>query len=1046
MTWDPTVPDQSVRIKNNPGRRGITTGTTRQSSGRLLVLVNFGPNEKTYKPYDQLELCDQPETIRDLLTAGRFGTPDDLRRILTFEKVRGQLTNIFYSMESSNTDFYPHQFKPVMKFLDSPVGRLLIADEVGLGKTVEAIYIWKELQAREDARRLLIVCPALLRQKWKDDLRNRFNIAAEITDLRHLHEKVQLCVNDANPQSHSFVCIASLEGLRPPRGWEDLEDEEVKGTRAELAWLLDQKKATDEFGVFDLVVIDEAHYLRNPGTVSNQLGNLLREAARHLVLLTATPIQIHSDNLYQLLKLISPEDFFDPTEFGKMLEANKPVIEAQRLVWRTPPDIEQAKQAVDRAIQSEYFSNHQRLQRVQAELQAARILCPEEQVQLRQNLESSGLFGQFMTRSRKRDVFEDRVERLPQSLNVHFAPLEQQIYETITHQIRQQARGQQGVSLFRLISRQRQMASCMVAALESWQNQGILDDLLQAEEEQILEDFGISAEDWGETDWQSPTPNIEEVDLEQLRVCDSKYQVLLQFLRKQLREKSDEKFVLFAYFRRTLHYLQERLEKDGIHTCLIQGGMGDQKQEVLKNFRHGKPSILLSSEVGSEGIDLQFCRFLINYDLPWNPMRVEQRIGRLDRIGQKAENISIINFSIKDTIEETVLERLYDRIEIFKESIGDLEEILGQETEKLLIHLFDPKLNDEQRQKRAEETLRTIANKKADQEKLEEEAINMMAFSDYILNTIKDSRSRGRWLQPRELQAFVEDFFRLQFPGTVIRSTTDEVFDISLSPEAKVDLRLFCERQHLSSSTRLYSSTQHPVPCFFNAKLADSFSNANYELLDPTHPLIQWIQNKYEAQESATNLSVFHRVSASQLEQSVTRVPTGTYVYLVHYWHLEGLRRETRLAYRVIRLADNHTLTDDEAEGLINWVALAGEQRPNIINLVDMNTVLELYEQAEDDLQIQFSEEEEQFQAENEDWCSVQERSARAYADRKRLELEERIARLRAANKLRTIRMDEGKIRKIEQDLQTTLSRIDRKRADITTKNPALAAGIIVVN
>ena len=122
-------------------------------------------------------------------------------------------------MEASQTDFYAHQFKPVLKFLNSPVGRLLIADEVGLGKTIEAMYIWKELQARADARRLLIVCPAMLRQKWQDDLRQRFNIFAEIVDARELLLRARTCLE--TQQAQPFACIVSLEGLRPGRNWED---------------------------------------------------------------------------------------------------------------------------------------------------------------------------------------------------------------------------------------------------------------------------------------------------------------------------------------------------------------------------------------------------------------------------------------------------------------------------------------------------------------------------------------------------------------------------------------------------------------------------------------------------------------------------------------------------------------------------------------------------------------------------------------------------------------------------------------------------------
>ncbi|MBD2014347.1 DEAD/DEAH box helicase family protein [Microcoleus sp. FACHB-53] len=1044
QTWNPNIPDQEVRLRNNPGRRGLTTGTTKESGGRLLVLINFGPNEKTYKRYEQLELCNQPEGIKDLIEAGRFGTPDDLRRILTFEKVKGHLTNVFYSMESSNTDFYAYQFKPVLKFLDSPVGRLLIADEVGLGKTVESVYIWKELQAREDARRLLIVCPAMLRDKWKNDLLSRFNISAEVADTRKLLEKVHLCLNNRNSQALSFIQILSLESLRPPKNWEDLDEEDVKDPKAELAWLLNQNKATDEFGIFDLVIIDEAHYLRNPETASHKLGNILREAARHLLLLTATPIQIHSDNLFQLLKLISPEDFFDPSVFEKMLNANKPVIEAQKLIWRNPPDLDGTKEAIEQAIQSDYFSNNLRLQQAYAELKDVEILELETQVRLRQVLESSSLFGQFMTRSRKRDVMEDRVKRSPQPLTVDFSPLEKQVYDYVTHQIRQQARGQQGVALFRLIARQRQMASCMVAALQAWKNKGVLDELLQEENNLLWEDLGI----WEDDEFELPEwPFIEvDVDFDELKKIDTKYNELIIFLRAELEKNSIEKFVLFAYFRGTLDYLQERLEADGIQTCLIRGGMGQEKQAVLQKFRDGQPSVLLSSEVGSEGIDLQFCRFIINYDLPWNPMRVEQRIGRLDRIGQKSDRISIVHFSIKNTIEEYILSRLYERINIFEESIGDLEEILGEETEQLISEFFNSSLTEEEIKQRTDDTIIAIANKKAEQEDLESEAINMMAFSDYILSTINKSREQGRWLKPEELKAFVEDFFKLQYPGTVIVPKSNQVFEISLSEQAKVNLRLFCEQRRFSTPTRLYHPGQQPIPCFFESKMAGTMGKENHELLDPTHPFIQWIQHKYEPEsKNETGSQTFHRVSASQLSSEELGIPQGIYVYVIHRWQFEGLRKENRLVYKVIRLEDSQELPDDTAETLISTISLRADQRPNVVNLVDVNLVLNAYEQSEDCLQEAFFEAEEAFRIENTDWCNVQERSAIAYAERKRQELEERIANFRAENKLRTIPLEEGRLRKVEQDLRTTLSKIAQKREEISSSNPALAAGVIFV-
>jgi SNF2 family DNA or RNA helicase len=186
-----------------------------QAGRYRLAEIDFGPNEKLFKRCDLLELVETEEEMFDLLALGHFGGPIDLRKVLTFEKARGDLTNVFYSMESSKTDFFPHQFRPVLKFIEAPNGRLLIADEVGLGKTIESIYIWKELQARQDARRLLIVCPAMLREKWRSDLLNRFNIIGDIIPSSKLLDAVsdfaERGLND------SFVYIASLESLAHAR-------------------------------------------------------------------------------------------------------------------------------------------------------------------------------------------------------------------------------------------------------------------------------------------------------------------------------------------------------------------------------------------------------------------------------------------------------------------------------------------------------------------------------------------------------------------------------------------------------------------------------------------------------------------------------------------------------------------------------------------------------------------------------------------------------------------------------------------------------------
>ncbi len=1045
QSWDPTIAGQAVRLRANPGLQGITTGRVQKMGTRLLVQIQFGPNEKSYKPYNLLELCGQPEDIPTLLKQGRFGSADDLRRILTFEKVKGQLTNVFYSMEASNTDFFPHQFKPVLKFLESPTGRLLIADEVGLGKTIEAIYVWKELQARADARRLLILCPAILREKWRDDLRQRFNILAKITDAQELLDEARVVLeNDAR---HPFVCIASLEGLRPSANWDD---ENVKGARAELARLLDHNPASDDDGIFDLVVIDEAHYLRNASTANHRIGQLLRDAARHLILLTATPIQIHSNNLYQLLRLISPEDFFDPTIFEEMLYANQPVVNALRLIWRNPPDYPAAKRELDYALRSPYFKNNQILHQIRQTLDTPELITPEMQVRLGYKLENASLVSQYITRSRKRDVLPNRVERAPQTLTVSFSPLEQEIYQAVTKRIRQQAKDAQGVSLFRLVARQRQMASCMTAALQSWSRQGILDDLLQ-EDEQLWEDFGILAEqnharrDADRLDIMAFLPS-QAIDFKALEEQDTKYRELVQFLKAELRKSPAEKFVLFAYFRGTLQYLQRRLQADGISTALIMGDMGDEKWSVIREFQNGSPSILLSSEVGSEGIDLQFCRFLINYDLPWNPMRVEQRIGRLDRLGQKAERISIINFSLENTIEDRILERLYERINIFRESIGDLEEILGAMTDRLLSALFQPNLTEAERQQKAEEAATTILKRQVEQQRLENEAINMLAFSDFILGAIDQSRDQGRWLHPQELEAFVEDFFAQYYPGTTIEPITNKphAANIALAETAKTDLEAFVRKHRFATPTLLSKLSNQPVTCFFDPKTAKELmgreGGRRSELLDPTHPLIQWIRQSYE-----TEAQKFHSISAIQLIRSSLDLLPGLYVYTVHRWSFRGLRNENRLAYKVARYEDGNLLPDDLSEQFINYAARYGQPKSNAFNLLpDFDRILELFEACSEALETEFGQFAAEFEIENTNRCEVQQKSAADYAKRRQQELQERLERFRLEGKLQIIPATEGLLKKVNRELDLKTRAIDQKR-EVSLDLVQLAAGVLFV-
>lgn len=218
------VPGDKVRLIDNPGRIGILTNETDGSPGprqRVLVIFQDGTESHVY-----LRSLEKVKNIsngpNDDIRRGSFGRADDLRGLITNSRLSGKLANLIYSLNTTNTDFYAYQFKPVLQFLDSPSNGILIADEVGLGKTIEAGLIWTELRAREDARRLLIICPAMLREKWRDELSKRFGVKAQIVDAGELLDGLNIALKRPLDE---FAYISSFQGLRPPRGWDKDEDE-----------------------------------------------------------------------------------------------------------------------------------------------------------------------------------------------------------------------------------------------------------------------------------------------------------------------------------------------------------------------------------------------------------------------------------------------------------------------------------------------------------------------------------------------------------------------------------------------------------------------------------------------------------------------------------------------------------------------------------------------------------------------------------------------------------------------------------------------------
>jgi hypothetical protein len=319
--FDLSIPGILVRSIFDPAKTGRTTGDIIRHAGRNYALLRLKSGEVGQFACEHLEPVPEVETRVEAVGSLRLAGPEHLHRAILTEKVKGRLTEVFYSMGTGNATFYPHQFKPVLKLVFSTGGRILIADEVGLGKTIEAIYVWKELQARFGCRRMLVVCPSMLQQKWQAELRNRFAIEANIVDAKELLRQLERVADDTTT---SFVSIGSIESLRARRPKTE-DAERPVGPRQLLAAFLAEHESTDGSELVDLVVIDEAHYSRNPATAANYLASFLASASFHLVLLTATPIQLGSENLFQLLTLLDAHRYANLDVFNAMRRANAPI-------------------------------------------------------------------------------------------------------------------------------------------------------------------------------------------------------------------------------------------------------------------------------------------------------------------------------------------------------------------------------------------------------------------------------------------------------------------------------------------------------------------------------------------------------------------------------------------------------------------------------------------------------------------------------------------------------------------------------------------------
>ncbi len=451
----------------------------------------------------------------------------------------------------TDVDKYWYQIETVKKVLKRFRGRVLLCDEVGLGKTIEAGMLIKEYLMRGMVKNVLILTPAPLVSQWREEMQAKFGIEFLTTD------DTEFIHNPINFWKQRFI-IASINTAKSSKN---------------------MPLVTEQF--YDLLVIDEAHHLRNRTTLAWKFVNQMKK--KFIFLLTATPVQNNLIELFNLITLLKPGQFKTEKQFKE-----------------------------------EY-------------LQKGNLKVTADKERLKE------LLTDVMIRNTRSAIDLKLPKRFAATLRLAPTETEREIYAGINDYLKKQNLKKPTINL--LLREAGSSPFALRSSLINMSNNGDFKPILDAIDR--LEDF-----------------------------CKGK--ALLEILKKN----PDEKKIVFTQYFKSMDYITDLLWRYKIPHVTFRGNMTlREKDASITQFKNEIP-VLVSTESGGEGRNLQFCNTIINFDLPWNPMKIEQRIGRLHRIGQ-TRDVFIFNLSVKETIEDYIIDILDNKINMFEMVIGEIEPILG---------------------------------------------------------------------------------------------------------------------------------------------------------------------------------------------------------------------------------------------------------------------------------------------------------------------------------------------------------------------------------
>ena len=879
------APGQIVFLKSNPSTRGavmaVLPGTP---EARINVFIDGRP-QTFYASQLQIEVEIESVDGFERLSCDAF------HAYLTALQIRYPVLSSLYSLNTARIDFVPYQYRPVLKFIKAEQPRLLIADSVGVGKTIEAGLILRELQARQDLKSVLIICPRALvtEEKWMREMK-RFD-----EDFMHLNgDTLRYCINETHrdgewPERYQKVIMPySLldkvllfgpDGSRRRRSGKGLID-------------------LDPPPHFDLVIVDEAHHIRNQGTANHEAVRFFCENADATVFLTATPIQLRSRDLFVLLNVLRPDLILDEESFNRMGEPNPFINQAVNTARAQEKEWTQAaKDDLDKAASTSWgqtiLKDNPEFKRIRNQL-ASGSVSPEERIQLITDMEALHTFSGIINRTRRRDIGEFTI-RKPQIVEVALTVDQNELHEALVEtqkEIFRSLHGNQSVN-FMITTLRRQLASCL-HGLEP-----LLQDILNRHLDEL---------EWTEADAVDAMPSAEFVThirehvqalLERAKNLDSE-DLKLEALQQIVRDRQNlpnNKIMVFSSFRHTLVYLYKHLAADGFRVGMIHGGVPDEERLKLTR-RFEKPrsetdsiDLMLFSEIGCEGLDYQFCDCIVNYDLPWNPMRVEQRIGRIDRRGQKSESVTIFNLITPGTVDADIYERCLLRIGVFESALGGTEEILGKITTELRDIAENYALSTEERRTKLDLLADTQIRRIQENERLEAEQLELFSVQLPEDQMAKDvEKATNFWLLPESIQRLVTLYLQQKLGTSQELIRGDKPLKtLRLPGEARIALlrdfqKLSREKSpiYLEWENWLKGTDQH-LRITFESDYRREHPDA--VLIMPIHPLVK---------QAALSFNIEQDVVAT-LKVHDNTVPEGCYEFAIYLWHILGSKENLEL-------------------------------------------------------------------------------------------------------------------------------------------------------